>query len=132
MYNENIIYYSKNHPNKKILDDYDITHAEDNRTCWDDLNVYLKIVDNKIKDWSFTGDTAIITTACASMYWESIVGMDLKDVLKLDYQYIEDLIEQPITDRRKQASVLALLSTRNAIHNYLKDWKQDSFDDVIN
>jgi hypothetical protein len=57
--------------------------------------------------------------------------MKLDKVLKLDYNYIESLIEQPVSDRRKQASVLALLSTRNAIHKYLKDKKEDSFDDLI-
>lgn len=131
MYNENIIYYSKNHPNKWVLENYDVEHWEDNRTCWDDLKVYLKIDDNKISNWSFVGDTAIITTACASMFWESIISMDIKEVLNLDYNYIEKLVEQEISDRRKQAAVLALLTTRNAIHKYLKDWVEDSFDDLI-
>lgn len=131
MYNENIIYYSKNHPNKWVLENYDIEHWEDNRTCWDDLKVYVKIDENKIIDWSFQWDTAIITTACASMFGESIIGMDIKEVLNLDYDYIEKLVEQEISDRRKQAAVLALLTTRNAIHKYLKDGIEDSFDDVI-
>ncbi|MDD3646793.1 MAG: iron-sulfur cluster assembly scaffold protein [Candidatus Gracilibacteria bacterium] len=131
MYNENIIYYSKNHPNKGVLENYDIEHWEDNRTCGDDLKVYVKIDENKIIDWSFQGDTAIITTACASMFGESIIGMDIKEVLNLDYDYIEKLVEQEISDRRKQAAVLALLTTRNAIHKYLKDGIEDSFDDVI-
>jgi NifU-like protein involved in Fe-S cluster formation len=30
----------------------------------------LKIEDDKIKNWSFTGDTAIITTALASILGE--------------------------------------------------------------
>ena len=42
MYNETIIYYSKNHPNKWVLDNFDVEFWEDNRTCWDDLKVYLK------------------------------------------------------------------------------------------
>ena len=70
MYNETIIYYSKNPTNKGKLDNFDIEFWEENRTCWDDLKVYLKIDDNKISDWSFEGDTAIITTACASVFGE--------------------------------------------------------------
>jgi len=132
MYNETIIYYSKNPQNKWVLDDFDIEFWEENRTCWDDLKVYMKIDAGKVVDWSFEWDTAIITTACASIFGESIIGMELEEILTLDYNYIVELIEDQVSDRRKQASVLGLLTTRNAIHSYLKDGKLDTFDDVIN
>jgi NifU-like protein involved in Fe-S cluster formation len=131
MYNEVITYYSKNPVNKWVLDDYDIEFWEENRTCWDDLKVYIKIEDNKISGWSFMWDTAIITTACASVFWESIIWMNFKEILQLDYNYIEELIWSPVSERRKPASVLWLLTTRNAIHSYLNDYKIDTFDDVI-
>lgn len=131
MYNETIIFYSKNQSNKLVLDDYNVEFYEENRTCWDDLKVYIKIEDNKIINWSFTWDTAIITTACASIFWESIIGMDINEVLTLNYNYIEELIWMPISDRRKQASVLAVLTTRNALHKFLNDWKHDTFDNLI-
>lgn len=37
----------------------------------------------------------------------------------------------PISDRRKMASVLGLLTTRNALHEYVKDGQKDTFDDVL-
>lgn len=131
MFNETIIFYSKNPPNKWVLPQFDISYWEENRICWDDLKVYLKIDAWVLTGWSFEGDTAIITTACASIYWESIVGMKLEDILKLDSLYIEELIEMNVSSRRKQASVLWLLSTRNAIHTFLNDGLKDSFDTVI-
>ena len=36
-----------------------------------------------------------------------------------------------VSPRRKRAAVIAILATRNAIHSYLKDWKNDTFDDII-
>jgi len=131
MYNETIIYYSKNPFNKFEMKDYDVKHHEENEICWDDLIIYLKITDNKIENWSFTWDTAIITTACWSIYGESIIWMDINEVLKLGYNYIVKLIEDEVSNRRRNASVLALLTTRNAIHKYLQDWIVDEFDDVI-
>ncbi len=131
MYNETIIYYSKTPPNKGILSEYDISFWEENRTCGDDLKVYIKIEENIIKDWSFEGDTAIITTACASIFGESIIGLKIPEIFEMDYSYIEELIEAPVSDRRKQASVLGLLTTRNALHKYLGDWKKDTFDSLI-
>ena len=126
-----ISYYAKNPPNKKILEVYDITHYEDNSICWDDLEVYLRITDNIITEYGFTWDTAIITTACASIFWESIIGMPVAEVLTKDYNYIESLVEMPISPRRKPASVLGLLTTRNAIHQYLNDGIWDQFEDII-
>lgn len=132
MYNETIIFYSKSPPNRWVLIDFDVEFWEDNRTCWDDLKVYLKInKDYSIADWSFRWDTAIITTACASIFWESIIWMSINDILNLDYNYIIELIGVPVSDRRKKASVLWLLTTRNAIHTFLEDWKIDIFDDII-
>lgn len=37
----------------------------------------------------------------------------------------------PISQRRKQASVLGLLTTRNALHKLLEDGEKDTFDDII-
>lgn len=131
MYNEIITFYSKNPPNHWILDDYTITRTQENLACWDDIEVYLKIEDNKITEFSFDWDTSIISTACASIFWESIIGMDIKDILDLKYSYIEKLVEMPISPRRKNASVLWMIVTQNAIHEYLNDWIVLDFDDLM-
>ncbi len=119
MFNETITFYSKTPPNKGVLPEFDVSFWEENRTCGDDLKVYIKLEGNVIKDWSFQGDTAIITTACASIFGESIIGLEAEEVFEFGYSYIEELIEAPVSDRRKQASVLGLLTTRNALHKYL-------------
>ena len=131
MYNETITFYSKNPPNKNALENYNVKHFEDNNICWDDLEVYLLIEDWIIKDFWFTWDTSIITTACASIFGESIIDVSIRDVLSMDYNTIEELIGMEVSSRRRQASVLGLLTTRNAIHNYLQDDILDTFDDII-
>lgn len=131
MYNETITFYSKTPPNKSELNNFNVKHYEDNNICWDDLEVFLLIEDGIIKDFWFTWDTSIITTACASIFWESIIGVSIHEVLLMDYKTIEELIDMEVSSRRKQASVLGLLTTRNAIHNYLQDEVLDTFDDII-
>lgn len=131
MYNETITFYSKTPPNKIALDDFTVKYYEDNNICWDDLEVYLKIENNTISAFWFTWETAIITTACASILGESIIGLPVSQVLEMDYKTIEELIWMEVSPRRKQASVLWLLTTRNAIHQYLDDGKKDEFDDII-
>lgn len=131
MYNETITFYSKTPPNKQALEDFTVKYYEDNNICWDDLEVFLKIEDNIIKAFGFTWETAIITTACASILGESIIGQNVSEILKMDYKSIEELIEMEVSPRRRQASVLWLLTTRNAIHTYLNDGQKDEFDDII-
>ena len=131
MYNETITYYSKNPFNKFEMENPTISYFEENDLCWDALTIFLKIKDNVIENWSFIWDTAIITTACSGIFWESIIWMELEDILELDYNYIVELIEDEVSDRRKKASVLGLLTTRNAVHKYLEDWIVDDFDDII-
>jgi len=131
MYNETITFYSKTPPNKGTLENSDVSFWEENRTCWDDLKVYMIIENDIIKKWSFEWDTAIITTACASVFGESIIGMKTGEIFKLWYSYIEDLIGMSISQRRKNASVLWLLTTRNALHQYLQDGQHDVFDDIL-
>jgi NifU-like protein involved in Fe-S cluster formation len=43
VYNETILAYAKNPPNKNILENASVVHHEENRTCGDSLDVYLKI-----------------------------------------------------------------------------------------
>mgnify|MGYP001943003446 FL=1 len=131
MYNETITFYSKTPPNKQPLKQFNVKHYEDNNICWDDLEVYLQIENSHIVDFWFTWDTSIITTACASIFGESIIDLPIHEILLMDYKTIEELIGMEVSSRRKQASVLGLLTTRNAIHNYLQDDILDTFDDII-
>lgn len=121
MTNEIITYYSKTPPNKFEMQDYTIKNSEENRSCSDTMEVFLKIEDNNVKDWSFTWVTSIVTTACASVFWESIIWMELSEVLKKDYDYIVSLIWEEISPRRQKWAIFWLLATKNAIHKYLND-----------
>ncbi len=130
MYNEIITYYSKTPVNRWVLSDYTIKYQADSRTCWDDVTVYIKLEDDKIKDWSFVWDTTIITTACSSIFWESILWKSIDEVLTIKYDYIETLIELELTSRRKNAAALWILVTKNALHSYLKDWIKEDFNSI--
>jgi hypothetical protein len=65
------------------------------------------------------------------VFGESILDIPVMEILEMDYTVIEELIGMEVSSRRKQASVLGLLTTRNAIHNYLQDEIIDTFDDVM-
>ncbi|NCP77559.1 iron-sulfur cluster assembly scaffold protein [Candidatus Gracilibacteria bacterium] len=132
VYTETFLEYAKNPPNKGILEDVTIRHFEENRSCGDALEVFLKLDDTgTIEDFSFEGNTAIVTTACTSIFGELIIGMNISEILTMDEKTVREMIGFQVSSRRKQASVLGLLAVRNAIHKYLQDGIVDDFSDVL-
>lgn len=122
--------YAKNPPNKGVLENATARHFEENRVCGDSLEVYLLIEGGILKDYSFDGKTSIVTTACAAMFGEAVLGERIENVLSMTSA---DMLEiaGPVSPRRKNASVLGLLATRNAIHAFLGDGVTDDFSDVL-
>ncbi len=53
------------------------------------------------------------------------------EVFQLGSNYIEELIGMPVSERRKNASVLGALTTHNALHKHLGDGKHATFDDLL-
>ena len=129
-YSELIGEYAKNPPNNYKMEDFSVSHNEESRVCGDTIEVFLKIENNIIRDYSFTWNTSIITTASASIFWESIEELDINSILEYNLDYIKNLIWK-ISPKRKHAATLGLLATRNAIHKYLEDWIIDDFSDVL-
>lgn len=127
---EIISYYSENPFNNFKLENSNISHFEESRVCGDTIEIFLKIENDKIIDFSFIWNTSIITKVSASAFWESIIWMDIVEILNLKIDYIEELIWE-VSPRRKHWATLGLLATRNTIHNYLKDNILDDFSDVL-
>jgi hypothetical protein len=57
--------------------------------------------------------------------------MNISEILGMDQKTVRDMIWFDVSSRRKQASVLGLLATRNGIHKYLRDGVVDDFSDVL-
>jgi NifU-like protein involved in Fe-S cluster formation len=53
IYNEIIMTYAKESPNKFIMKNFTIKHKEQSRVCGDDIEVFLEIKKNKIENFSF-------------------------------------------------------------------------------
>ena len=125
-----LIEYSKQPPNKWILENATIRHRETNRVCADVVEVFLMIEDGKLIDFSFDGYMSIVATAVTSIVGEALVGMALLDILGLDEIYVKELIGDGISPRRRNASLMGILAVKNAIHKYLEDGVVEDFQNV--
>ena len=108
-----------------------ISRSEGNSVCGDDLTIYICICDYKISEISFSGNTSMITTAAASFWTELALGMSIDKVLTLWYEFMAaEWFE--VSPKRIRAATIAILATRNAIHEYLQDGVVDGRNEVLN
>ena len=131
MQSETIHFYATNPQHHGALDDATIVHTESNRICGDVITVYLRIHENVIREWSFSGDVSMITLACSGLFWDMVQWIDIDTVMSWNQKTVIDETGIEVSPRRKRAQILALLATRNAIHTYLQDGQKDDFSDII-
>lgn len=113
------------------MEDATIRYREHNRICADVIEVFLKIKNNTLIDYSFDGYMSIVATACASITGESLIEQDINIILGYDECYIQEIIGDGISPRRKNASLIGLLAVKNAIHEYKQDGTKEDFSDII-
>lgn len=73
----------------------------------------------------------MITIACSGLFWDIVQWVDFDTLFSWNQTTIIRDTHITVSPRRHRAQVLALLATRNAIHEYLKDGKRDDFSDVL-
>lgn len=131
MQSETIHFYATNPQHMGGISDPTIRYIEHNRVCGDDIEVFLVIEDRKIKQWSFTGKASMITIACSGLFGDIVQGVDFETLFSWNQATIIRDTQITVSPRRYRAQVLALLATRNALHEYLQDGKKDDFSDVL-
>ena len=122
--------YAKNPLQNFAMKDFTVKQHEGNFICGDDITIYIRIENDKIAEYSFDGNCSNITTAAASFLSEFIIGTPIKEVFNRTYQTMIDHGFE-VSPRRKRAAVIAILATRNAVHQYLQDGKNDVFDNIL-
>lgn len=83
--------------NKKEIknDDSYIKISTKNDSCIDDLDIYFKIEDDKIKDIYFWGEACAISTSATSLMIRKLIGKTIKDAKILLENYVNMINEKP-------------------------------------
>ena len=95
------------HPkNKGLIDDNSYKFINmNNESCIDEINLMVKINDNKIEDIRFDGEACAICTSSTSIMIDTLIGKNVDDVKKIltnflnmidEKEYDEKLLEQAI------------------------------------
>ena len=119
IYSENIMEHYRDPQNLGTLKNPDVEFHDSNPLCGDEINIGIKIDNNKLKDVKFNCEGCAISKASASIVSEKIIGKNIKDIMKLEKEFVLDLLKIPLNPMRIKCAMLFLRALQKSIAQYL-------------
>ena len=120
MYMEHILDLYKNPLNFGILDNADFKERCFNPSCGVEVEVQVKLKDDKVDDIKFIGRGCAISVAAASLLTENIKGKLLNDINNLTREDMMELVGIEVGPARVKCITCSLVSLREGIRSYLE------------
>lgn len=117
IYREELIDNYQNPKNFRKIVDADGIIEEENISCGDRIQLFIKVKQGKVEDASFEGEGCAIAIASGSILTEFAKGKTKKELEEMTYEDFEKILGVSLTPSRIKCANLSLSSLQKALKN---------------
>lgn len=115
LYEQNILDHYRHPRNYGKLNKCEHSCRQINRSCGDDLTVFVKLSGEVISKIKFIGQGCAISQAAISILSEELLGKTREETLSYNFDDIKKLLGVPISERRYNCAMLGLQAIQKSL-----------------